>query len=453
MAERWSLRSDPRNHLRAVEFDFLILLSGFFLLVCAAFAVGALQGKCMATGALVLGLFIIVSQLVRNYGVISIQSIFFLISFIYISAAIVDYSVFDNVNGYDVNYVVWVTLVGLAALFSFTLGVLFRGSSEVANQQASRAYLSDRVLLSSVLLLPFVFGGYLSFSLSYLGTFGVITRAELYRSVPLAFELIKLSLPVVIIIASVAMALREKKTSLAVKLFVGLAAITYVSVEMVLYGDRRISLSMILCLVILRNSIKRISGLWVMAAPFAAVALVLLGYFRNQAADKFAIIAEDLSAWRILNPANTEFGAFHVVGSTLFQQPFLQVASFSVFEVPFALVPRVLLPDRPTAPSVEFLQSYFPDIYAVGGGLAYNLVFEFYQNFWYLGPFVLGLLLARIVVYLSLHPKSYVAYIVVWNLFFAMRMDLVSLCRGVLFSVAVYGFVRLIGVVLFRVRR
>lgn len=156
---------------------------------------------------------------------------------------------------------------------------------------------------------------------------------------------------------------------------------------------------------------------------------------------------------RVLNPVNTEFGAFHIVGSTLFEVPFSLFVSISVFQVPFALIPGALFPGRPTAPSVAFVSDYFPEIYASGGGLAYNLVFEFYQNFWYFGPIILGLVLARAVTLIKTKPNSYVAYLIMWNIFFVMRMDLVSFARNVLISLVIFGMVNLVATFLFRVKR
>lgn len=420
-----------------------LFFAGFGFLASAPLALHPYDGNGLAVAFAALGVLCVLQAMVQRFGGISIETLFFLISFVYVYAAFFDYTIFQNTKGFDIDYIVWITLLGLSTLLAFSMGVLLRRNdpaSQIADDDPPR---EDHVLLPCLVFTYLALGAYFFFARSYFNVGVVLSRGELYQSVPLVLELVKLALPILIIVGFIAMTKRPAKTSIIIKAMFVFALVLFVFVETIVFGDRRISISLIFCLLILRNTVKRISSAWLLLLPPAALGSVIGGYFRNQSSDIYAKIIENISAIRALNPINTEFGAFHVVARTFFREPFSAQMSMSVFEVPLALVPGFLLPNRPTAPSVSFVQEYFPEIYAIGGGLAYNIVIEFYQNFWYFGPLILGVCLSFVVARLTANPRSYLTYLFLWNLFFVMRMDMVTLSRNTLIAFAVFGIVKL----------
>jgi hypothetical protein len=60
------------------------------------------------------------------------------------------------------------------------------------------------------------------------------------------------------------------------------------------------------------------------------------------------------------------------------------------------LIPLQLFPSRPAPPGEWLVKTYFPDVYARGGGFAFSLITEAYMNFSYLGAvlilFIVGIM-------------------------------------------------------------
>lgn len=451
MVDKPNARRPESLHSLNAEIRVFICFMGLCFLTLAPLSLAAFGVNGPALFFFATGLMLVGWQLAKKFDAFSMETLLFFVSLIYIYAAFIDFTIFENSKEFDIDYVMWITVVGMTMIFSFVTGVYFFKTPKEKPDMIN-PIIADKMLYSCMAFNVLALAAYLNFAWGYLGMIGFISRGELYLSVPLSLELVKLALPILLLIGFVSMVIRVRRTSLTIKLFFGLTTLFFVAIEILVFGDRRISLSLILCLIVLRNLVKPIPGFLLLAMPAIAAAFVLMGYFRNQSFGDFNLIWENITATRALNPVNTEFGAFHIVGRTLFEEPFAQSFSFTVFQVPFALIPSALFPGRPSAPSVAFVRDHFADIYASGGGLAYNLVVEFYQNFWYFGPIFLGLILARAVTLIKVKTKSYFTYLILWNIFFAMRMDLVSLIRNVLMGLVILGMVRLIAALIFRVK-
>ena len=376
----------------------------------------------------------------KRYSYLSFEIMVFIISSVYITAAITDYALFGNTKQFSVDYLVWIGMIGSLFLIAYTLTILnatippLHAERNVRNRADHKAIFYIAMLFSALGFIYYVR------SAGELAAAAYLSRSEIYQNKSLALDLIKLILPISLLISWIA----RRKSGILVSNFLNILTIGmtlyFIGFEVLIFGDRRISLSLILALVILFFHDRKINFVWLLPLVPLAMGAVLFGYFRNQGAVNFDSILSFLSAARLLNPTNTEFGAFHIVGRTLFEQPTSELMDLTLFAAPAMLIPRHIYPDRPEAPSIEFVRNHFTEIYNSGGGLAYNLLIEFFQNFWYFGPLILGASLAYFLVAFSRMRESahYLYFIIMWNTLFCMRFDVVSLLRSIVISSVIF---------------
>ena len=90
------------------------------------------------------------------------------------------------------------------------------------------------------------------------------------------------------------------------------------------------------------------------------------------------------------------------------------LAGESYLDAALILVPLAFAPDRPQSLAQSFVAEYYPDVDERGGGTAFSLVGEAWWNFGtLLGPFVIGLVIASILLWISQrcqrHPHGVVS--------------------------------------------
>ena len=140
-------------------------------------------------------------------------------------------------------------------------------------------------------------------------------------------------------------------------------------------------------------------------------------------------------------PANIEFGAQFQVLSDLvrkcdysddFKLGYTYLSAWAL------LVPRLLWKDRPRAPAESYAAEADYDYYLSGGGYAYSLLGEGYENFGFIGSILMMFLIgAGTAQYSSwLKRSGWVARIIYANLAYAIpllpRMDSATILKNVL---------------------
>jgi len=400
----------------------------------------------MAFGLVVMSLAGLLRSLARRFNYISFEILTFIVSSIYIFAALTDYAIFDNTKDFSTDYLIWMGILGALFLISYVATITtvrIRSPNlegKPREKSGHRAIFYVAILISA---LAFVF--YLR-SAGELLAAAYLSRADIYLNKSLGLDLLKFVLPISLLIAWIA----RRKSGISPFHFLNiiLAGMTiyFIGFDVLAFGDRRVSLSLILTLAVLFYKEKKLNFFWLVAMVPLAMGTVLFGYIRNRAFEKYDAIFDFLSVARLFNPINTEFGPFHIVGRTLFEKPTYELLNFSLLAAPAALIPKRIYPDRPIAPSVDFVRENFADIYNAGGGLAYNMILEFFQNFWYFGPLILGTVLAYSFVILSRQREvsQYLYFLVMWNIIFFVRSDFVSLLRGAIISILVFIVVQII---------
>lgn len=430
----------------------IIFFFSSFGLIIGPMLIGIVSSGVWAFTVLAISILGMLRAMSKRFSYLSFEVMVFLISSIYITAAIADYALFDNTKQFSVDYLIWIGMIGSLFLIAYALTILKVTIPPPHLERNARNRIDHKaVFYVSILISSLAFIYYVR-SAGEMAAAAYLSRAEIYQNKSLALDLIKLTLPISLLISWIA---RHKSGtsifSFANILITGMT-LYFIGFEVLVFGDRRISLSLILALIILFFHDRKINFVWLFAMIPLAIGTVLFGYFRNQEAGNFDAIVSFLSAARLLNPTNTEFGAFHIVGRTLFEQSTSELMDLTLFAAPATLIPHRIYPDRPQAPSIEFVQNYFVEIYNSGGGLAYNLLIEFFQNFWYFGIIILGSSLAYFIVALSRMRASahYLYFIIMWNTLFCMRFDVVSLLRSIIISCVIFFIVLYISRILIK---
>jgi hypothetical protein len=216
----------------------------------------------------------------------------------------------------------------------------------------------------------------------------------------------------------------------------------FFATELLVLGDRRMlvmmSIGIGIALFANQTPVKHL-----LVTAILAPLLILYPMVRNSPVELWGDVVSEAELSVALAPRNLEFGAFALVADTLITDPPHDFPSY-VQTLP-QLFPRFLFEGRPDAPSQWFVQTYFPEIASVGGGLAFNFVLEAFLNGGVAALFFVGALVG-----LSLRHASVGKYRNVLNpilgaaFVFLMRLDLVSLLRNLLIIVAMFVVVWLV---------
>jgi hypothetical protein len=168
--------------------------------------------------------------------------------------------------------------------------------------------------------------------------------------------------------------------------------------DLLFFGDRRIILCMLLAIAYISMNRTR-ALLWL--APLGGTFLVGLIFFaavRGQPLDTWVAILSDLEFLPFLTPVNLDFGGFPLIASNVLKSatPILRAAPDYISGA-LAAVPSLLYPNRPQAFSAWYVQTFHPDVAAIGGGFASNWVIEGVINFGPLGPLLIGVVTAVVL--------------------------------------------------------
>jgi oligosaccharide repeat unit polymerase len=191
---------------------------------------------------------------------------------------------------------------------------------------------------------------------------------------------------------------------------------------------------------------RRMNSILLVSIPIGIFAMQIIGIAR-------ALLATDLTVFEYLESTNYEqvttvsqFGEFLAQQSIdisiwrnyPLMDPFL---GKTFLDAVMNFFPSFVFPDRPPLPATWYVQTYFPEIYARGGGMAFSVVAEGIINFGYWGPFTMGFLMAYIFKWLE--RKSFQnlnVYTVVFLLislyycFYITRSGITSLLKPWLFG-------------------
>ena len=140
-----------------------------------------------------------------------------------------------------------------------------------------------------------------------------------------------------------------------------------------------------------------------------------------------------------LDVSNTEHYAFAIVADTYYSAPTTSNAP-TMLDAFGTLIPQSIWPNRPMPAGEWFVATYYPELYRIGGGLAYNLPMETVINLGFFGPVVIPAAIALFASRLGMRPNSALvwraAIVLAW--LFWLRYDFATLLKSL---VLVFPFV------------
>ncbi len=207
--------------------------------------------------------------------------------------------------------------------------------------------------------------------------------------------------------------------------FSAFALFAYVS--LVMLGDRRILLSeMIACLSILALRRKTVTTILLSTIP-AFLVLSLYSIFRAVPFYQWPGVWERMDVFAAVDPSQGEFGGWGRIAQDVLSRPYDAVSKLTFLDAPLSVVPKFLLPDRPVAPSVWYVNTFDPFTASHGGAWGFSIIVESYMNFWVLGPVLLGIFFGSLTAKYEVGTLR--RLVLVFVLTFAFRSDAVSLIQ------------------------
>ena len=385
-----------------------------------------------------------VARLKSIFGLASFEVFFVLISCVYIYAALIDCVFFGNSKNFRSNYVSFISLMGGFLVFGFYHFSVFLDKVRVNfSLPDSAMYKKNSALVVFILGILFLGLYFYDFYQNLISGLLGSDRAYIYKNKGLLTDVLKLTSVFIIVVTCLVIGNNnERRFSLRLWLFLFFVACFFV-VEVFFYGDRRTAVSLLVCLFVIRFYKVSVPRTVIFLGTIIGIFFLVFGVLRNRSLlDAYALIGSE-NFWAVFNPVNTEFGAFHIVGSKLYSEGFNSIFMLSFFKAPLSLIPESIFPNRPIAPPVWFVKTYFPSIHASGGGVAYNFVMEAFQNFYFMGPFLIGLFVAfllRISKGATSQRPSLLYLFFGFNILFLMRYDSVTFLRGIVASIMFYLF-------------
>lgn len=207
------------------------------------------------------------------------------------------------------------------------------------------------------------------------------------------------------------------------------AVAALVSIELLILGDRRLLVSMVLGMACAHGS-RRLPR-WALLAALVGVP-ILFGYglVRNRPPDEWSTLLDSVDAIDSLRPTNAEFGGFLVVAETMLPLPSIPESFPNYASALLQVIPRAIFPDRPEAPAEWFIRSYFPDLAALGYGYGFNAIVESVANLGDVGPAIIGSIVGAGLAWAGRGRVT--AGLAAFLAVFLMRLDLASLLRSAL---------------------
>lgn len=214
--------------------------------------------------------------------------------------------------------------------------------------------------------------------------------------------------------------------------FITMPAI-YIAAEILHFGDRRLALSLIFGMLIIAVSSGRMKiRIWhALASLFFLPIILVFGVLRAYPVQDWGWLLSSGTAFRGMSLMNTEVGASAIVADTVGRTNGVFDFSPSYHLIPLQMIPQALL-ERDSwmlPPSLKFVYEYDTATYYLGGGYAYNLLFESFSNFGLLGPSVLALfliLVLRAALNVGGSAKMFLLGSFAFATVFSYRMDLLS---------------------------
>lgn len=128
---------------------------------------------------------------------------------------------------------------------------------------------------------------------------------------------------------------------------------------------------------------------------------------------------------RIMNPANSEFGApalNYRIYMDLKEEDYNYKWGATYLEISTAFIPVYIYPNKPIGIVYEFRNTYFPERRKQGStaGTGFSSLMEAYMNFGYFGPFLIYLLFLFVLIYLESKRANENIFI---NLFYLLSFN------------------------------
>ncbi len=361
---------------------------------------------------------------VLKFSLISFSCMFIAVSFLYTFSAYVDYVLFqEKVFRIEGDYAF---LVLLSCLFIFTFSCFSEGNKSYI--QTSSLKISDSVIFFIYSISTFFFIIYLQKVLAL--DFSLASRGELLESRDAILGLLKFILPVFLCIC-----LLIRKNSIYKRIIIYAAIILFVTIEVAIFGNRRLVVGLILFIIFFnRDRVKPYHYLifFVLAVFFMALQVLRAYELKDWFSLDYAQYTKIL--YTVLNPMNTELGAYYNSGMDLLSNAQL-IDNKTYLDIPELLLPSELRNVDTLSPAENYVKSMYPHLWARGNGLAYNFVIETFQNFNLLGPFIIGYLLSKIVSSFNRLKGLASVFILVMfycNFIFIFRLALISSIKPML---------------------
>ncbi len=407
------------------------LITSSIICIFFGYALVNLSGVNYYLGACLILCGLLTAMHAGRFGAFNPLTLFLATSLPYIFASPIDIIFFSNTAGLDEKTIAAQTFFGsifiiCAYLFgkiktapSFRIKIKKRFATDPINIIIPGIAIINTLLVASL------------FSLNI----GSLSRGEIYSQKPVAYDIFKLaSQCTIIFLLWQSLFIHNKKTSDIKISFISIFSILITDIAIV--GDRRMAIVMTMLILYFYSKKEKIPRIiW---PPIILAGLLLLSYgaFRNLPPEAWMKIYNDMDFWIFLNPMNLEFGAFPKIWDDLYPAFKLKATYIETFQ---QIIPSALIPDRSLAPSVAYVKNFHPDIYLLGGGLAFNALIESIMNFGYFGPLIIGTLFG---LAFSKHDSQEPVHIIIngiliYCLCFTLRNDATSTIRFIIIATGI----------------
>lgn len=360
------------------------------------------------------------------------------ISILYGFAPLVDIAFLDHISALEENTYYEVML---PILYLFCSGLVLANVFNIiryAEKPTAETNSIATVGHNIVLPLGFLLATTLYFGVTTFSNYGLIvgtfTRAEIYSANNLAPQIARYGTAIgTIYIFNLLRCSKERGwKKILIMAILSFSFLIFLYANIFVLGDRRIFISLLLAVLLsfwsqLKSSYKLI---WFIPV---SITLWIYSFLRDSGTEMWLNIVENLDLRIVFNPANGEFGAWIRIAQDILSRPFTDIFRPSILTAPLSLIPSSLYPDRPFGSALWYVNEYDPATASKGGAWAFSLPIEGYMNLWFLGPFLFGLAIGLIIIFLSSRGPEYVM-LSTFVFAFSFRADLVSLLQTFLVS-------------------
>lgn len=359
--------------------------------------------------------------------------LYLLTSGIYVFAALTEVAMFGN--RLSLNPERMGDLAEMGAGFLFCAGIGYTLVRDTRPPRNASVRIDQIAVLTSNMVCTALFMICLIMTLRGYG-FGIgnVSRADIYADENSLLSLVRGILALALGVAAAILVAYERSHGQPLRfarfqLFLTLVA--YVSVDLLILGDRRLPMMAILS--VATNFLpKRLNWRQVLIGSFAVFTFIMYGFVRNTPPSQWMSIISSGDVVLALSPASNEFGGMSIIGEAIydFDRP---AGDFPTYHEAFLqLVPKAILNDRPLSPTEWFARVYYPELATVGASFAFNQVIEAKLNAGIVGLVLAGFLTGAAIALCSRIRYSGVLIgipIAVYIFTFSMRMDFASLLR------------------------